>query len=369
MAVSKWPKRVPELTAEQQRIRDDFMRYWQEVLPRRYGAIERFNHGWPAATARRGERTLELGAGLGEHLDSEPDFAKEDYVAVELRAEMAESIRRRDGRVEVLVADCQRRLPFEDNSFDRILAIHVLEHLPDLPSALREVARLLRPAGRFVVVIPCEGGFAYGLARRISAERIFKRRYRMSYRWFVESEHINRPAEIVDECERLFDLKRRSYFPLRIPVQTLNLAIGLEFARPARGSSIPFQPAIGRNDPPKRVDVGVLELRRPAGKAFPCVPGRADQPPGDPVAGGGSEEDAQRRPALERCPAALALLQRALVERRTDPFPARLENLCEQSGVERAGRDRVHIDSVVTNLLGERLREAHDGCFRRRVRA
>jgi SAM-dependent methyltransferase len=230
MNAPKWPKRVPTLTSEQQRIRDDFMRYWHEVLPRRYGAIERFNHGWPAATARPGERTLEIGAGLGKHLDAEPDFAKQDYVAVELRAEMAESIRERDERVEVLVADCQQQMPFDDDSFDRVLAIHVLEHLPNLPSALSEIARVLRPNGRFVAVIPCEGGFAYALARRISAERIFKRRYKMSYRWYIESEHINRPNEIVEECKRHFDLVRSRYFPLGVPLEGLNLVIGLEFA-------------------------------------------------------------------------------------------------------------------------------------------
>lgn len=234
MSASKWPKRVPPLTSEQHRIRDDFMRHWHEVLPRRYGAIERFNHGWPAATARHGERTLEIGAGLGEHLAAEPDFAKHDYVAVELRDEMAASIRRRDARVEVVVSDCQQRMPYENDSFDRVLAIHVLEHLPDLPSALHEISRLLRPGGRFVAVIPCEGGFAYALARRISAERVFRRRYRMSYRWLVESEHINRPEEIVEECTRYFDLVRRRYFPLRVPFQSINLVIGLEFAaRPA----------------------------------------------------------------------------------------------------------------------------------------
>jgi ubiquinone/menaquinone biosynthesis C-methylase UbiE len=234
MSVPKWPKRVPALTPEQQRICDDFMRYWHEVLPRRYGAIERFNHGWPAATARPGERTLEIGAGLGEHLDAEPDFAKLDYVAVELRHEMAKAIRKRDARVKVIVADCQQQMPVDDNSFDRVLAIHVLEHLPDLPSALSEVARVLRPTGRFVAVIPCEGGFAYALARRISAERLFKRRYKMSYSWFVESEHINRPREIVEECVRHFDLVRSRYFPFVVPLQSVNLVIGLEFSvRPA----------------------------------------------------------------------------------------------------------------------------------------
>ncbi len=41
---SKGPKRLPELTVEQKRISDDFMRRRLEVLPRQ-SAIELFNHG------------------------------------------------------------------------------------------------------------------------------------------------------------------------------------------------------------------------------------------------------------------------------------------------------------------------------------
>jgi hypothetical protein len=49
----------------------------------------------------------------------------------------------------------------------------------------------------------------------------------MSYDWFVRSEHINVPHEIVAELERDFVIDHRRYFPLRIPSVTLNLVIGL----------------------------------------------------------------------------------------------------------------------------------------------
>jgi SAM-dependent methyltransferase len=223
---SSWPKAVPQLSAEQERIRDDFMRHWHEVLPNRYSLIERFNHGYALDSGTARGRTLEIGAGLGEHLAFER-HQDEEYWAVELREEMAAAIKRKYPRVHTIVGDCQQRLPLEDSSFDRALAIHVLEHLPDLPSAVAELRRVLKGDGRLIAVIPCEGGLAYWLARRISAQRIFERRYKVSYDWFVKSEHINVPSEIIAELNEHFEIVERRYFPLRLPMTTANLVIGL----------------------------------------------------------------------------------------------------------------------------------------------
>ena len=64
---TKWPKVLPELTPEEQGVHNDFMRRWHEVLPRRYGMVERFNHSYPVRHSRPGFRsTMEIGAGLGE---------------------------------------------------------------------------------------------------------------------------------------------------------------------------------------------------------------------------------------------------------------------------------------------------------------
>lgn len=227
----KWPKRLP-LRSEAQRLKDEaFVELWLELLPRRFGLVERYNHGRPAVTAPAGfRRTLELGAGRGEHLQWERLTAEQrrGYHMLELREGMCAVIRARHPGVSVIQGDCQRRLDYPDGHFDRILAIHVLEHLPDLPAAIREAWRLCdKERGVLQVVIPCEGGLTYGLARRLSAQRIYEGRFGLSYRRFIEREHLNHPREVQDELAPWFEVVERDYFPFKVPNVHLNLVIGL----------------------------------------------------------------------------------------------------------------------------------------------
>ncbi|HNC24463.1 MAG TPA: class I SAM-dependent methyltransferase [Opitutaceae bacterium] len=234
----KWPKVLPPLTPEQQRRSDEFMKLWHEVLPRRYGLVERFNHLFPVRHSPPGFRTtLELGAGLGEHLAYERLTPEQEanYHCNEFRANMAAEIRRRFPRVQTVVGDCQQRLDFPDGHFDRVLAVHVLEHLPNLPATLREAHRLLHPTrGRFLIVIPTEGSPAYSLARRISAQRVWNRRFGGGYEEFYRREHINLPHEIFEELAPWFTIEARSFFPLGLPWVFCNLCIGLALRPRAR---------------------------------------------------------------------------------------------------------------------------------------
>ncbi len=226
----KWPKVLPPLTPEQRQRSDEFMKLWHEVLPRRYGLVERFNHNFPVRhSPPEFTTTLEIGAGLGEHLHYEkltPDQEK-NYYAVEFRENMAAEIRRQFPRVQTVVGDCQQRLDFADGFFDRVIAVHVLEHLPNLPVTIREAHRLLHPSrGRFLVVIPTEGSPAYGLARRISAQRVWNQRFGGGYEEFYQREHINLPYEILEELTPWFTIESRSFFPLGVPWIFCNLCIG-----------------------------------------------------------------------------------------------------------------------------------------------
>lgn len=229
--VDKWPKKFPPLTAEQTEISNDFMNYWHKVLPVSYGMINKFNHSYAVKNAPSGFiKTLEIGCGDGEHLHYEKltPIQKENYYAIDIRQNMIDSFRKKFPEIHSSVSDCQRQMIFEENFFDRIIAIHVLEHLPDLPAAIKEIHRLCdKKNGILSIVIPCEGSLAYTLARKISAERVFVKRYKQPYKWLIEREHINVPSEIFEELNRLFVIQSSTYFPIPLPFEFCNLCIGL----------------------------------------------------------------------------------------------------------------------------------------------
>lgn len=65
-----------------------------------------------------------------------------DYVTTDLNSPIA------DVKADIC------KLPFEDNSFDTILCNHVLEHIPDDTTAMKELYRVLRPGGMGIFQIP-----------------------------------------------------------------------------------------------------------------------------------------------------------------------------------------------------------------------
>ncbi|MGA2542751.1 MAG: class I SAM-dependent methyltransferase [Verrucomicrobiota bacterium] len=236
--MAKWPKQLPPLSPEDQRVNDDFMEHWHDVFPNKYSIADRWSHSYPAKhRPAQFLRTIEIGAGLGEHLKYEvltPE-QEQNYVAVEYRANMAKRLHEACPKIQTYLGDCQTRLDFPDGYFDRVLAVHVLEHLPNLPAAIREMYRLCnKTAGVFSIVIPCEGSLAYSLAREISAKRIFQKRYKRPYHIFISREHINLPWEVLGEIEPYFEMVHSSYFPIPLKLEFCNLFIGANYKPKAR---------------------------------------------------------------------------------------------------------------------------------------
>jgi ubiquinone/menaquinone biosynthesis C-methylase UbiE len=59
-----------------------------------------------------------------------------------------------DQKVEIIDLNINKKLPYDDNSFDIITATEVIEHLEDFRAILREIYRILKPNGMIVLSTP-----------------------------------------------------------------------------------------------------------------------------------------------------------------------------------------------------------------------
>ena len=100
-----------------------------------------------AAAEAAPARMLEVGCGWGELAEWLARETGAEVVATDLSPRMVELAR--DRGVDARLADVQA-LPFDDSSFDVVVAAWMLYHVPDLDRGIVEIARVLRPGGLLV---------------------------------------------------------------------------------------------------------------------------------------------------------------------------------------------------------------------------
>jgi len=122
----------------------------------------------------KGRLVLDVGAGSGRH-SFEAARCGARVVAVDLGQSIDVARRNLPDEVLTVQADAER-LPFSPASFDFVMSIGVLHHLPDPERALKSIARFARPGGRvhiYLYWLPPYGSHRtvlqlVGLVRRVS---------------------------------------------------------------------------------------------------------------------------------------------------------------------------------------------------------
>lgn len=113
---------------------------------------------------RPGDRVMDMGCGAGRHA-FELYRQGANVVAFDLDAEELAGVEKMFGAMRLegevpeeataeTVQGNALDLPFEDESFDKIIASEVLEHIPDDMTAMAELLRVLKPGGRLAVTVP-----------------------------------------------------------------------------------------------------------------------------------------------------------------------------------------------------------------------
>ncbi len=123
---------------------------WHELI-RRYLVPER---------DLAGRRVLEIGCGLGglscwlaRHPSRPREILAADFSPVAVARAQEFAAGQQIGNITWLVADIQD-LSSLDTEFDTVFSCETIEHVPDPPRAVRQLARVLKPGGRLFLTTP-----------------------------------------------------------------------------------------------------------------------------------------------------------------------------------------------------------------------
>lgn len=193
-------------------------RFFAWYYPKLVGMAERAGQ---AETRRKllseaSGRTLEIGAGSGFNLPHYTERVTE-LVVSEPSPHMREHLRERleadplpVGRWELADASAEH-LPFEDASFDTVTGGFIMCSIPDPEGALAEIARVLRPGGRYIFLEHVHAGEGTVLGR-------FQDLIEIPHRYIAAGCHPNRRTwELIEDSPLEVERLDRGKQPRAVP--------------------------------------------------------------------------------------------------------------------------------------------------------
>ncbi len=226
-------RRYGHLTAEDQDIRRylELVRSVQEEGGNGLaGYFENLGRRWVVAHTPRG-RVLEIGAGVGRHARLNKGHDGEYFVS-EFQSGHLENPLWKEFKGRGVRCDASR-LPFRNAWFDGVVSTYSLEHMRRLTDTLAEIARVLKPGGRLVLALPCEGGFLWNLGREITTRRSFQKEFGLNYDKIIAFEHVHDLASVRRHLVSNPELvpKASRFYPAIVAQADVNLIACFAFER------------------------------------------------------------------------------------------------------------------------------------------
>lgn len=96
------------------------------------------------------ERILEIGCNSGELVKAIRNYS-DSVIGIDVNQAVI-----KNSPVKGLQVMSAEKLEFKDGSFDKVISVHTLEHVPNLKKALKEIERVLKKEGLCVLIYPFE---------------------------------------------------------------------------------------------------------------------------------------------------------------------------------------------------------------------
>ncbi len=174
--------------------------------------IERWYHLQAYADHPIAYSILEIGAGNLNHVKFEKSF--KFYDVVEPKEFLLNSA---EDKYKSLIRNRYKdisEIP-KNISYDKIIAIAVIEHIEDLNFLLNTVSKHLNSDGSFLIEIPAEGEFLWWLGWRLTTGIGFWLKYKLDYGIILRYEHINNVEKIFEEINKYFLIEKVKSFPFK----------------------------------------------------------------------------------------------------------------------------------------------------------
>lgn len=113
---------------------------------------------WYLRWLKKQDRVLDVGCGNGEHNLKMAEVCKE-VVAFDIDEKNLKQARKKQKQTKIknikfLKIDANKKLPFGDNFFNLVSCQDVLEHVKDYKKTTREILRVLKRGGLFLLTLP-----------------------------------------------------------------------------------------------------------------------------------------------------------------------------------------------------------------------
>ena len=182
------------------------------------------------------ERVLEIGAGTGQHLPfvrhGFADYTLNDANPAALEIARARLDPAQRGKVRFNIDSCTA-VSYPEGTFDRIIAVHVLEHIVHPHLALQEWLRVLKDGGVLSILIPTDPGFLWRMSRYLGPRRHAGDKG-LAYDYIMAREHVNYCHGLISILRHFIPVAREAWWPL--PVRSVDLNLFFAFDAVVRKS-------------------------------------------------------------------------------------------------------------------------------------
>jgi SAM-dependent methyltransferase len=175
------------------------------------------------------KKLLEVGFASGEHISRIKVFPKLEYVGLDINRPTTQVY------IDALVPEMRSKLkfvqsdaaemPFENNTFDRVVSTCLLHHVKEPLKVLQEIRRVTENKGQIAIGLPADPGLLNRMVKYLITYPAMRKLGVEHPKFIYALEHPNQIGGLLEIVKYVFykDQVKVTFFPFRIRSWNLNL--------------------------------------------------------------------------------------------------------------------------------------------------